>query len=238
MTKFKIKFITIPLLVSLFMLSVFDASLMAQSRSRQAGYQSAIITIDNVPLRSGDALFIDSGTDTTSVLYGRYVIDDKGKIYLPIKGELNLKDYSQNSFEKFLLDYYRDKLVYPNVRIRPLIRVGMVGGFVRPGFYYADPNASFWELMVLSGGPLERKLLKKTVLLRGNDRKKYDLLNELKNSPTLIAAGIQSGDVLEVPNPTEMGTLEKFSQYAPIFSSVAAVVSIYITYQIYRDSRR
>ncbi len=38
------------------------------------------------------------------------------------------------------------------MRVKPAIRVSVIGGVNNPGFYYIDQNSSLWEVLKIAGG--------------------------------------------------------------------------------------
>jgi len=226
-------FIFIALELFIYMIS-FDYQIYAQDSEFSYNSKKSIIKINGIGLKTGDAIAIEVSADTTSFLNGVYVIDDVGNISLPVLGKVNLNQYDEIKLKNYLVDNFKNQLIYQYIDIEPRIRIGLLGGFTRPGFYYVNPKITFWELMRISGGPLERKLFKKSVLRRGEQKIKLDIIEEIKDANNLIELGIKSGDVIEIPNPTERGTWDKIVTILPLISTMATFVSVYVSYQLIR----
>lgn len=223
--------------IGLFIFSMLDTILFAQNEPRERQYNpdSKIFIVSGYALKSGDAIQIDTNPDTVSYLNGIYVIDNKGRINLPIKGEIDLGDYNEHNFKNMLLDTYKNDLIYQSVQVNPMIRIGLVGGFTNPGFYYVNPNQTFWQVMAISGGPLERKLLKKAFLRRGDKKLSFKIFENIKESPSLYSLDLQSGDIIEIPNPAERTNWDTFRDILPIVGMISAVASVYLTYELTRS---
>ncbi len=113
-----------------------------------------------------------------------------------------------------LADDLREKLsVYlqePIIVVEPLIRVTMMGAFRRPGTYLISPDASFWELVNLAGGPDDNANLKKMVVERGGKVVKKNILGGFERAYTLQEMNIFSGDQVFVPIKKEFRVRDAF----------------------------
>ena len=233
MAKFYLKQINVLNIFLILFFSFLDVDIQAQTNELRVRNSESrkIITIDNIDLFVGDAIYIDTEPDTTSFLHGIYKIDQLGRINLPIQGFLELRKFSENSLRSWLLDRYQNELKYQTLVLRPLIRIGMIGGFANPGFYYINPRASFWELMAISGGPVERKFLRKAVIIKGDKRYKIDLFKKIKAGESLMKIGLASGDIIEIPSPGEKTKWETLRDIVAVTSIAATFLTVYFTYQ-------
>ncbi len=239
MEKFRSPSLVLLSLILISFISLFDVGLFAQQLVFPKKYSQANkleIKFGGVTLHPGDAISVDARPDSTAFLNGVYVIDDNGKIRLPLKGEVDLTKISEAELQKELLDFYKNYLMFQNLTIEPRIRIGLVGGFIRPGLYYVNPHSSFWEVLALAGGPTERKLLEKSYLRRGEHRIRFNIYEELKKAPNIMAMGLQSGDIIEIQSPTERSLLERAATIViPIVTSMTSLLSLYFSYQTYQN---
>jgi protein involved in polysaccharide export with SLBB domain len=163
-------------------------------------------------LHAGDALHIVVYPDTQSFLTGTYRIAADGTIDLPMAGALRVDTLSLNALDKMLASYYLRYLRYPFVKTTPLVRIGFVGGFNKPGFYYVDPEESFWEAFRLSGGPVRQDGLRLLRWERGAKDVSDTLINALQSGKSLRDLGIRSGDRFSVTVKPKRTRIESFNQ--------------------------
>ena len=85
----------------------------------------------NRTFKAGDAVEISVYPDTSSFLHGIFPIDGEGFIYLPIKGKVKIIEMSVAEFSEYLTANFKQYIRTPDVLVRPLIRVSLLGGFNR-----------------------------------------------------------------------------------------------------------
>jgi protein involved in polysaccharide export with SLBB domain len=149
----------------------------------------------------GDGVRIRLPLDSASFLAGIYAIDKNGFINLPIIGKYKVVSVSPVEFSAYIQKSYEQYLRYPEVQITPLIRISLLGGFVRPGLYYVDPQNSLWDLISLAGGTTHERGLSKIRWER--DRRQInsgDLVVAFEKGRSLEEIGFQSGDQIVTPN--------------------------------------
>ena len=184
------------------------------------------------PFKKGDAFRLIVSPDTAHFLNGIFQIDDNGEALLPIVGKLKVDNMSEKKLTAFLDSQYLSYLRYPDLRVQPLIRVAMLGGFFRPGMYYLSPTSSLWDALAQAGGPVREDGLKKIHWERGNAVVKGNLLSEIEAGASLSKIGIRSGDQLWVTHIPKRDGWEIFQTgVLPILSitvtMVAAVATLY-----------
>lgn len=130
---------------------------------------------------------------------GDYTIDSRGSVFFPIIGEIRVVGHSTTSLAEELKDKLSAFLQDPIIVVEPLIRVAVIGAFRRPGTYLISPEASFWELVNLAGGPDDNANLKKMVVERGGKVVKKNILSGFERAYSLQEMGIFSGDQIFVP---------------------------------------
>ena len=149
----------------------------------------------------GDAILLSTYPDTTSFLNGIYSIDDQGYVEFPIGDRINIKAMSEENFLKYLRDNYQNYLRSPNLFVKPMIRVTVVGGFVTPGLYYVDNKMSFWDLIRMAGGPNHEGAIKDIHWERNGEKMIDDLTPYLERGTSLKTMGVKSGDLVWTPSP-------------------------------------
>jgi protein involved in polysaccharide export with SLBB domain len=187
-------------------------------------------------LKVGDAVHITVYPDTLSFLTGTYRLAEDGTIDLPMVGPFRIGDMSRLELEKRLAGHYLRYLRYPYVAITPLIRVGFVGGFGKPGFYYVNPNESFWEALRLSGGPLRNDGMRLVRWERDLTVVSGNIVPAIESGRSLHDLGIRSGDRFTVTTKPKRERIESFDQdVVPVLqvllTTISASATLYIVYR-------
>ena len=133
-------------------------------------------------------------TDTFTVAPGR-LLNLPGIGSIPLAGVLRseLNGYLTTQIGRFVRD--------PVVRTKSLIRVSVVGGVARPGYYTAPTEALVSDVLMQAGGPtgtarlLEMRVLRGRETLWDGDR----LQQAIAEGRTLDALSLQAGDRIEIP---------------------------------------
>ena len=197
---------------------------------------------DKYPFHCGDAVGILVAPDTASFLKGEYIIDDDGCINLPIIGRKRITAMTQDELTSYLKTAFVQYLRYPGVQIQPLIRLELMGGFQRPGFYYISPYASFWDVFHLAGAPVREDGLEKIKLLRSHITIDFDPVHSIEMAQSLKQMGIQSGDQIMVTARPLKTKWDYFKDdVLPILSLMlsltATTATAYISYETYKGGR-
>ncbi|NOX36472.1 MAG: hypothetical protein GXO78_02965 [Calditrichaeota bacterium] len=179
----------------------------------------------------GDAVEISVFPDTTSFLNQVFPIDDRGYIDLPIIGKVKITDMSKQEFIEFIQENFKDYLRYPYIVVRPMIRISVLGGVPRPGFYYVDPDMTLWEVMHRVGGTLDEEGLKEMRWERDRKIIQKDLIPYLQKGTSLRTMGFRSGDQIWVKTPGKPGLMDKILRYMPVVTMFTTLFTLYYTYQ-------
>ncbi|MDO5576549.1 MAG: polysaccharide biosynthesis/export family protein [Fibrobacter sp.] len=147
----------------------------------------------------GDAVSIFLPLDTGSFLNGTYPIDHSGNIIIPAYGQIRVTEFTSDQLKSHIQTTYQEYLRYPEMQVEPLIRISLQGGFITPGFYYARPDQSLWNLIALAGGTTTERGLKKMRWERSNSIQERDLIPALQSGKSLRDLGFQSGDQIWTP---------------------------------------
>lgn len=188
----------------------------------------------------GDALEITVYPDTASFPNGIYSIDDKGYAYLPILGYKKVSDKTVSRLETLLKEAYVNYLPQPNIQVRPLIRVSLLGGFTRPGLYWVDSRDNMWSIVQNAGGTMREDGLEKLKWRRNRVTISKDLIPHIESGESLQSIGFKSGDQIRVTYRPRQRFWDVFrSDVLPILSftisAVASAASVYIAYQMYQE---
>jgi protein involved in polysaccharide export with SLBB domain len=191
------------------------------------------------PFKPGDAVRITALPDTGLLSGGIFPIDDSGQITLPILGKTAITHMTQAQLASYLNGAYVKYLRVPSLQVEPLIRVSLLGGFVRPGLYYASPRSSVWAAVLLAGGPVREDGILKLRWERSRQVVSCDLVAPFESGRSLAELGFRSGDQLCVTAHTKEDFSDVFrGSVLPVLGLAVSVVSASATailaYQVYK----
>ena len=138
-------------------------------------------------------------------LNGDYIIDSRGYVFIPLIGEVKVIGHNAKTLAEVIREKSRQYMQDPIVIAEPLIRVTMLGAFIKPGTYLIPPDASLWELVDLTGGPTDDSNLNKMRVERGGKTVMKNLLSSFERAYTIQEIGIRSGDQIIVPTRNRFG---------------------------------
>lgn len=176
-----------------------------ESRSGAAPAVQAQIEKIRTRLREGDFRagdLVDLRVRGDADLTGSFSVNENRALEAGNLPPLSLDGVLYSEVEPALQEAISQYVRDPYVRARVLMRIAVVGGVGRPGFYDLPPTATLSEALMEAGGPASRaKLDEIEYLRRGND-----LLDERKGAMdrpvetlTLAELGARRGDQLRVP---------------------------------------
>ena len=219
----------------------FEMCLIAEPADQQASPLSDSLSALDVEgfIKPGEAIRIYAFPDTGSFVNGFYPIDGQGRIYLPIIGKMNVMGMTENAFLDTLKAQYINYLRYPNLQIRHSIRISLLGGFIRPGLYYIDPDYSIWDAVYLAGGTIREDGLKRMRWERDRSPVIKDIIPYYQSGQSLKSIGFQSGDQLWTPTEPKRKWWDfllkdiLFSELVPIVTTTASLYISYVAYISY-----
>jgi protein involved in polysaccharide export with SLBB domain len=210
--------------------------------SMQTASASTGDSVRPLPFKPGDALQIITYPDSNAFPKGLYSIDGEGFVDFPIIGYVKVIDMSAEALSKLLSEKYVDFMRYPYMKIRPLIRVSLTGGFLRPGLYWIDPHTSLWEAVQVAGGTQRGDGFKKLKWERSRVVVNKDLVPLLQEGKSLYQIGLQTGDqVTIIQRPQQSGWDVFRTDILPILSIIistgVSAFTVYTSMQYYNNSR-
>ncbi|RMD48300.1 MAG: hypothetical protein D6830_07100 [Ignavibacteria bacterium] len=168
--------------------------------------------------------------DTTNPMNGLFVVGDKGIIELPYIGEIKVIGMSENQLKEIIQKRSRKYVKFDYLKLEVLIRIGFLGGFENPGFYYVNPHESLWEALRVTGGFLEENGFKKMKLYRGNEKIEFQAGNSISGGKSLFELGVRNGDFFTAPIPDDRNTLwQRITQTLSIVTTATAIYFTYVT---------
>jgi len=179
----------------------------------------------------GDGLIIDTFPDTTSFLHRTFSIDGNGMVEFPMIGKVNISEMTTKQLEDFLKSEFKSYLKSPNLIVKPVIRISVLGGIFRPGLYYVDYDNSLWSVIHKVGGTISEDGLKEMKLERNSEVVHGNLIPYLENGESLRNIGIKSGDQIWIPSPDRPTFWTHLGEVLPVATFVTSLFMIYLTYQ-------
>jgi protein involved in polysaccharide export with SLBB domain len=113
---------------------------------------------------------------------------------LPLAGVL--RSESDSVITAYIARYIRD----PQVAVQPLLRLGVLGGVGKPGYYEVPSTSLVSEVVMLAGGMGANGTMEKTQVYRGNQMvlESKAVSVAVTNGATLDLLNLQSGDNIQV----------------------------------------
>jgi protein involved in polysaccharide export with SLBB domain len=166
----------------------------------------------------GDSIY----SDTFTVRSGRALV-------LPSLPPLSLEGVLRSESDSVISGYLTRYLRNPQVTVTPLIRMGLLGGVVRPGYYDVPAQSLITEVVMLAGGGLAGTGdMSRTVVYRGNtvvlDSKAANAA--AANGSTLDVLNLQSGDNINIGVKNPGGTLTKVQIITGLLAIPLMILSI------------
>lgn len=116
----------------------------------------------------------------------------------------------------------------PDVRVRVLQRVGVVGAVGRPGVYWVQPDMALAEVLMQAGGPGQGARTDQIVVTRGGrrviDRKTYARL--VREGRTVEESNVRPGDEIRVPERAQRNWAQIATYSFFAISALTAVLAL------------
>lgn len=160
-------------------------------------------------------------TDTFAVRAGRVLALPA---FPPLSLEGVLRSESDSVIREFLARYLRN----PEVTVTPLVRIGILGGVTKPGYYDIPAQTLLSDAVMNAGGLSPFGDMSKTKVYRGNT----EVMNPkatvlaIANGATLDVLNLQSGDNLDVGITNPQNTLNKVQIVTAILAIPLLIVTI------------
>ena len=174
-------------------------------------------------LRSGDVVVLKVYRD--SELSGTYPIDASGSVEIPGLGTMRAAGLTPEQVSQLMVQTMRNNgFRNPQLAVRPLIRVSVLGMVRIPQLYSVEPGQSLIQVLTLAGGPVEHADLQHVRIIREGQVFMVDLQSALTGSGAGRIA-LYSNDVIFIP--PKHGLTRENAQF--IVSIVAASLALITT---------
>jgi protein involved in polysaccharide export with SLBB domain len=205
------------------------AQLEAQVKEAEASHNksSAYLIhyrLDHGDFETGDRIFVSvvqgSGgfADTLVVRAGK-------RLDLPQLGDLSLDGVLRSELEPRLTEQLGKYLRTPVVKATPLVRLAIMGGVGRPGFYYTPADIPLSDMLMKAGGPAPDADLDKVTV-----RRLGDIVIDEPNTAIAIREGmsadmlhLQAGDEIQVGRQSH----PNWGLYVSLATSAAGLLFTY-----------
>jgi polysaccharide export outer membrane protein len=178
------------------------------------------------PLRPGDELNIV--VFRTPELTGTYLIDSRGLVQIPGLGTLRVAGLDPTQATERLQQALVSRgFASPEIAVRPLIRVGVLGRVATPGLHSVEPGTTLLQLLTIAGGPSDDANLARTRVVREGRVHVVNLRSALEGG----AAGrivLYSNDVVEIPQRRGL-TRENIGFILGGLTAVLTLVNVIVT---------
>lgn len=177
-------------------------------------------------LRPGDELNIV--VFRNEELTGTYLIDSRGLVQIPGLGTIRVAGLDPTqATERLQQSLIARGFAAPEIAVRPLIRVGVLGRVSDPGLHSVEPGTTLLQLLTIAGGPTEDGNLARTRVVREGRVHVVDLQSALEGG----AAGrivLYSNDVVEIPKRRGL-TRENLGFILGGLTAVMTLVNVIVT---------
>ena len=178
------------------------------------------------PLRPGDELSIV--VFRNEELSGKFLIDSRGLVQIPGLGTLRVAGLDPTqATERLQQALLARGFAAPEIAVRPLIRVGVLGRVATPGLHSVEPGTTLLQLLTIAGGPADDANLARTRVVREGRVHVVNLRSALEGG----AAGrivLYSNDVVEVPERRGL-TRENIGFILGGLTAVLTLVNVIVT---------
>jgi len=187
--------------------------------------------LDKLPFKPGNGISINTFPDTSSFLNDVFPIDDRGFVEFPIIGKVKVTILTNEDLTALLKEKFKAWLRNPNIYLKPVVRVSLLGGFFRPGLYYVDEQSSLWDVVRNAGGPMLDNGIYEMEWKREGDDCDGDLVKIFEQGTSLKKMGFRSGDQIFTPMPDQRTIWDTIADVMPILTFATTVIVMYQTYQ-------
>lgn len=207
-----------------------NPSLPESDRARSSSTASAIRTrLREGDFRTGDRLVLSVRGE--AALTDTFSVRDSVMLKLPNIPGIPLKGVLRSEVEGRLTErlaaYFRD----PAVRVSTLVRIGVLGQVLRPGYYQIAADVPLSDAIMAAGGPTPAASPDRTIVRHGSQTlwSAHDVRDLLAAGATLAQLEIHSGDDIVI----EEGGRRDWSALSQVGATVSGIM-LSIVYMLRR----
>ena len=171
----------------------------SENAKAQAELAAIRLRIEQGDFRVGDRFVVTIRQD--SVRSDTVSVRDSLKVSLLNLPDVSIAGVLRSELDERMSAHVGKYLRNVDVRTNVLTRISILGAVQRPGFYYAAPDRSLSDLVMLAGGPAPTANLAQLEVSRGRAKviKAKNSKQLLKEGRTLEQMDVQSGDEVRIP---------------------------------------
>jgi protein involved in polysaccharide export with SLBB domain len=192
--------------------------------------------VAELPGRAAESAVLGAGDVLDIVFFGReeltgqFPIDEAGEIQYPLAGRVKVGGLTGEEASQTIRGALVEHFNNPEFSLTPLIRVNVIGAVVRPGLYPLNPTYNVFDAIGAAGGPARDADFERIGLVRSGEYYVLDTRQTLQLSTSLAQMGIQSGDIIVVPDrPPTLQTAAAISAFLAVAISLLNTVLILST---------
>ena len=174
----------------------------------------------------GDKILIQVLGDTT--YSDTFTVRTGNALALPSLPPLSLQGVLRSESDSVIVEFLSKYLRNPEVRVTPLMRIGVLGGVMQPGYYDVPAQMLLSDVVMNAGGLGPTGDMKRTKINRGNaevmDSKAVSLA--ITNGETLDLMNLQSGDNINIGVSNPQNTLNKVQIITALLAIPLMIVTI------------
>lgn len=162
----------------------------------------------------------DSGVNST------FTVGPGRILSIPKYGDIQMQGVLRSEVQGYLTQQLAHYIKEPEVRARSLVRLSILGGIGKPGFYQLDADMLLSDALQAAGGIGNSTDLKASVVRRGDEEivAKEVFYEAITVGRTLDALNLRAGDEIEVGQQSTTDWFHTLRTFAII---PAMIVSIY-----------
>jgi protein involved in polysaccharide export with SLBB domain len=119
---------------------------------------------------------------------------------LPGLPDIALRGVLRSEVEPFLREEIGHYIRNAQVKARAMIRMSIIGGVLKPGFYQLDADMMLSDALMSAGGIVAGAEFKRSIVRRGEDKilEKDTFTKALQDGRSLDQLNLRAGDVIDV----------------------------------------
>lgn len=141
----------------------------------------------------------------TDKISGDYFLTQDRMLQLPFVGTLQTENKSFENLKEEIISKYDSLYRKPELTVRPLYRINVLGEVKTPGSYYATGVEKISDLLALAGGETSDADLGDMYIVRNDREIKIDAEKIIEKGESKNDISLTSGDRLYVPRKWWVG---------------------------------
>jgi len=173
----------------------------------------------------GDRLILV--VEQQEALTDTFTVSGSRSLVLPEVGPVPLAGVLRAELEPYMSQYLSGFVRNPRVHAEPLVRIEIVGGVPRPGFYSVPGDAVLTDVIMLAGGPTSRAKTDAMRVERAGTtiRDSGALRQAVIDGRTIGQLDLRGGDRVVIPEGAGLTSAEGALRFVTLMLSVAVAAA-------------